>query len=150
MPAHKASELFEECFRDNVGTLTATCELCGLTIFCTGDIGPYETGELDRLKKMAKDDPTKCEEWAGLDGVSLGQIAGQQFILGHDCPKLGQYERFIWENRFAIAEYLQKRAKEELDAKTKQADKLGALKDVKFTEDEDIHRPGPEDLRPTP
>lgn len=145
----KPSELFEECFRDNTGTLTSTCELCGVTIFCTLDVSSYETEELDRLTKAAKEDPKKYIEWADCNGVSLGWINGQLFIMDHECPELAKYEQFVWRNRFAIAEYLQKRAKEELDAKTEQAARIGVL-NLPAPEDEGIRRSRPGDFSPAP
>jgi hypothetical protein len=111
------SETFEEAFRDNTGTIWDTCELCGVTIFTDGSPSNYNEGELEELERKAKENPEKYIQW-NYDGVSLGRIDGRKFIMGHECPALGKYEAFIWRYRFQIAEYLQKRAKEELDEKT--------------------------------
>lgn len=125
-PPPKASALFEEAFRDNTGTIWATCELCGLTIFTVGSSFSYEKGELEGLRKKAQEHPEKYAEWTW-DGVSLGRIDGKIFIRDHDCPELGKYESFVWSHRFQIAEYLRARAKEELDEAQGQADRIGDI-----------------------
>lgn len=137
----KPSELFQDAFRAGIGTTNADCELCGVHVFCSGSqsLG-YDKGELEELQKKAKEQPDKYVEWADSDGVSIGKIGGKQFIIDHDCPALRQYENFIWAYRFQIAEYLTKRAEEELEDAQSQHKRIAGLSRVGQP---GIERPGP-------
>lgn len=112
----QASEKFEDAFRAGMGTTSANCELCGKYVFASGEqsLG-YEPGELEALQKKAEENPSKYQELAMSDGISLGQIGGQQFVIDHGCTGLRKYEDFIWTYRKQIVEYLKARTSERLE-----------------------------------
>lgn len=127
-PPRKASEEMEEAFRLGIGTTDATCQLCGVHFFASGDqsLG-YEAGELEKLQRLAAERPEKYQELALDDGVSIGEIVGMRFVIGHGCTGLRKYEDFIWGYRRGIAEYLKKRAQDRLATAQDDVDRLKGL-----------------------
>lgn len=127
-PEKEASEEMEEAFRAGIGSTDAKCELCGIHFFASGDqsLG-YEDGELEALQEKAARWPGKYQELPMDDGVSIGQIAGMRFVIGHGCKGLRKYEDFIWGARRGIAKYLKKRAQDRLETAQ---DEFEQLKDL--------------------
>lgn len=92
------------------GTPVADC-VCGRTHFGDGDC--MEEGEHERLLKKAQENPAKYISHPGAQSMSIGQFAGQNIVWGCQCDALKKYERFIWENRSKIIEYIKARAEYE-------------------------------------
>jgi hypothetical protein len=121
------SEAFEEAFSDHCGTVSATCELCGRTLFSSdlkscGDDGEWE----DCMKGMEKE-PDKFI-LVDYDSVSLGTIGGRQVILGCPCNGLRPYEDFIWEHRKQIANYMERRLEESEKVIAERREQTAAIK----------------------
>lgn len=115
----EVSDSFQEAFRAGFGTPVHACDFCGVTIFGSGDGVHFDEGELEDLRAKAKVQPDKYIEWSDCDGVSVGRINEKEFILGHKCPNQLRYEKFLWDERDAIIEYLKGRMHDEI-AKVKQ------------------------------
>jgi len=120
----RASQTFINVVADGAGSIVGDCELCGRTYFDPCD-GGYEDGELEELERKAKKEPDKYVPCDG--GVSLGSIAGNQVVLDCDCPGLANYENFIWNDRFKIAEYLKARLKNNLEKAQAESETLSGL-----------------------
>ena len=111
------SEEFIEAFRDGIGTIRATCELCG-RFYIAARNNHYEEGEYDEFLKKAEKEPLKYIVDSASDGFSLGSIEGKQFVIDCEClpETLGKFEAWIWNHGEKIAEYLKKRGDRELKA----------------------------------
>jgi len=115
-------EIFMECVC-HAGTIVATCDLCGRTYYNYMDAGCFEEGELENLEKKSEEEPDK---YIGVDHtVGMGRIDGKQVIWDCKCEKAKRYEKWIWDHRRIIAEYLKRRTAEEFEE---------AKKEVKLTE----------------
>lgn len=127
-PTQEASEEMEEAFRLGIGTTDATCQLCGIHFFASGDqsLG-YEAGELEELQRLAAQQPEKYQELKLDDGVSIGEINGIRFVIGHGCTGLRKYEDFIWGARRGIAKYLKRRAQDRLATAKDDVEQLEGL-----------------------
>lgn len=126
------SNRFEWAFRQGIGTVRATCELCGVHIASKEGLERYgEDGELEEfLAKMAAD-PQHYQLWDDNDdAVSLGAIEGRQFVFGCACWKLGRYEHFIWNHREQIAEYFKARATAEIEDRASEVKRLQEVSGV--------------------
>jgi len=40
-------------------------------------------------------------------------LDGREYVYGCDCKAAVAYERFVWNHRYSIAEFLKKKAEEE-------------------------------------
>lgn len=123
-PLKPCSEEFIEAIREGIGSITGTCEFCGVTYF-DGDGHHFNEGEFEGLQKAAKEHPDLYVEWDG--GVSLARIDGIQYIV--DCPCNGprRFEDWIWARRSMIARYLKARAATILKDAEELAAEVGAL-----------------------
>ncbi len=92
------------------GTITVECGFCGRTHFVSN--GDYDDGELERLREQAEAAPDKFIEHTECDYISCGQLDGVTAVHGCPCDKAARYERFIWEHRSLIVDYLKRRAAE--------------------------------------
>ncbi|MFA4960823.1 MAG: hypothetical protein WC548_04125 [Candidatus Pacearchaeota archaeon] len=104
----KPSEEFVRAFAD-AGSNYVVCEFCGRKHYAPNSDLDWEDGELERLNRLNMKDPEACvahEE----ESIFFGRIDGKQFVDGCPCNLIGQYERFIIDNRYAIVNYLQERA----------------------------------------
>lgn len=124
----KPSEMFEDIVQ-NGGSLTAECDGCGRTYFATGKAGAdYEDDELMGLREDSKKKPDRFIEWANCDFIPRGEIDGKTLVIGCECNVLSRYENWIWRHRYLIAQYLNKRSKEEFEEAQRQ------LKDVQVAQ----------------
>jgi len=102
------SEAFEEAFSNHHGTTSATCELCGRTVF-TADL--EHSGDDEHWEEcMAglQNEPDKYV-FVNYNAVLLGSINSKQVVIGCPCNGLRRYEDFIWQERRGISEYMAKR-----------------------------------------
>jgi hypothetical protein len=97
------------------GSIVIDCELCGRTHFGTRSPGFFDEGELDRLMKKAEADPIQYVADNTADSISWGTINGKQAVAGCPCNVLTNYERFIWNHRFAIASFLSAKSSKRFD-----------------------------------
>jgi hypothetical protein len=127
-----AMDLFWDLVTQEGVSLTIQCGWCGRTHFATGNNpGDYEDGELEALRRKAKDDPDHYLEDAWNGGIAWGHLDGRLLVWKCPCEaglNIGRYERFIWDHRRMIAAYIKARAAAQL----KQANQDSAL----LTEDE--------------
>jgi hypothetical protein len=93
------------------GSIVVDCGFCGRTHFVSN--GDYDEGELERLRVSAKHHPDKFVERTECDYISCGQLDGITAVFGCPCDKAARYEKFIWNNRLMIADYLKRRAAKE-------------------------------------
>lgn len=108
------------------GTIRASCELCSREHFASyNNDGNFNEGELEELRKKAKEKPEKYIEWPDSSSISHGTIEGKQAVWGCECNGMFKYENFIWTHRYLIAEYLMKRANDEAQTAKEDLDKLG-------------------------
>ena len=122
MSKYQVSEEFLEAFRDGIGTIHATCELCGRHYLASRSSGDYDEGEYDEFLAKAEKEPLKYIVDSASDGFSLGSIEGKQFVVDCVClpETLGRFEAWIWRHGDKIAAYLKSRADRELkDAQAK-------------------------------
>jgi hypothetical protein len=107
------NEMFQDALIGG-GSNVAQCDFCGTTYFGTWSGGrDYEDGELEELRKLARDPKNKYVEWGDCDSVSYGMLDGRQFVYACPCNASAAYEQFVWNHRHVIADYLKKRAAEE-------------------------------------
>jgi len=100
----KPSEEFERAFTSS-GSIVVECN-CGRTHFCDReDAGDFEVGELEGLREANRKSPDKVMGW---DCTSIGriQVDGKEFAEGCPCHAVTRYERWIWDHRAGITEYL--------------------------------------------
>lgn len=114
------SDLIEDLV-SRFGTPVQECEYCGRTNYdLTGEyMDEDENGnqvELEKLKKEHEANPEGyfAQPWT----IHWGNIFGKSSVIGCPCNILARLEQQIWNDRFLIAEYLTRRAAEQLkDAK---------------------------------
>lgn len=89
------------------GSCVADCGFCGRVHFdYNGD--NMEPGELEGLERKQKADPDK---YCGHDGtVRFGYLSGKQFVADCPCNEATLYEKFIWNHRYLILEFLNAKA----------------------------------------
>ena len=100
-PAPSAEFMDAVC---NHGSATINCQLCGRYHF-GGDRGQFEQGEQDRLRASALSDPEHYVNH-GLESPSWGIMDGRQVVWDCPCQEASKWERFIWDHRIVIANYL--------------------------------------------
>ncbi len=92
------------------GTIAADCDFCGRTIYVDGGLYSFgEPGELQEAIKNCRENPDKFLMWYGDVSLEIGHLDGRQFVVGCPCNKVTPYERFIWNYRWQIADYLRLR-----------------------------------------
>ena len=109
-PLDPPSQEFLHAFT-HVGSITATCDFCGRTLF--GTSAHYEEGELDGLREKAKTSEKYIE--VDYDTISIVEIEGKNYPWDCPCNAVRQYENWIWAHRKEIAAYLNSRSKKELE-----------------------------------
>lgn len=97
------------------GTPVSTCS-CGRTHFGDGDC--MEEGEHEGLLAKARERPEKYISHPDAQSMSIGEFAGMHIVWDCQCDALARYERFIWENRSKIIEYIKARAEYEKSVAT--------------------------------
>jgi hypothetical protein len=102
------TEEFWDCLPSCGGQLIADCT-CGRTHFAATSQGDYAEGELERLIEDEKANPEKVIGHSNVDMVSTTDLDGITIVWECQCNRAGRYERFVWENRSWILEYLKKR-----------------------------------------
>lgn len=106
---NEASPMFTDVVVDS-GSISVDCEFCGRTFFEDSEqAGDWEPGELEGLRKRAKEEPDKV---IGMDSVHWGTIDGKQAVVGCPCNALRKYEDFIWNHRRMIMKYISARVKD--------------------------------------
>ena len=120
----KCSEAFNQALEGYGTYVSAVCDFCGRTHFFSGDTTGWEDAggveALEEMQKKADAEPDKYVDW-GEVSVSLGDIAGKQYIIGCPCNELAKYENFIWNHRILIMNYYKNQHK----AMQENADRLG-------------------------
>lgn len=116
------SELFEDVFMDG-GMPVVVCGFCGVTHFATG--GRHDDDDVDRLTVLARSEPASYIAHADCDAIALGELEGRTYVPECGTPacrdRAEQIERFIWEHRRKILEYLRRRTAAERDASDRDA-----------------------------
>lgn len=104
----QCSEEFSEAFSAHSGSCRHACR-CGIVWFDNYNEGiSWNEGELERLLKLAEDEPDK---YRAADGaVSWMEIDGKTIVWGCSCTIAQNYERFLILHGPRIADYLRRRA----------------------------------------
>jgi hypothetical protein len=92
------------------GTPVADCGLCGRVHYAGGVNACYDLGELENLDEKAAKDPEKYCRHDIDDSISIGELGGMTIVWGCPCNRIEKYERFMWENRVLILEYIKAKA----------------------------------------
>lgn len=92
------------------GSSHINCGFCDRVHFSSGEGYDWKEGELEDLLKKAEINPDKYVNH-GDESVSFGELDGIQAVYDCPCNRASQYEAFVWDNRFMIAEYFEARAK---------------------------------------
>ena len=110
-PIHddEPSSDFVDAFSAGVGTVSATCGLCGRTLFGSGLEHHGDDGEWEEALEGLRSDPARWVRVADDDMVSLVSVGGMQAVIGCPCNGLRKYENFIWGEREKIAAYYKAR-----------------------------------------
>ena len=108
----RVSEIFRDVVTSGGGTPVQACA-CGVTYYADGDRACYDPGEKEALEKEAKEKPGKIMPSPN-DCVSFACFGGQTFVYEcENCPVMEKYERFIWDERRRIIEYIKRRTAQE-------------------------------------
>jgi hypothetical protein len=105
----KLSEDFERAFSSGCGGCRRTCH-CGREYYDFENEGyGWEEGELEELNKRADEEPGKVRGLPYSVGTMI--VDGSEFVMGCDecAERLTRYERFIWNHRRQIIEYLKRK-----------------------------------------
>jgi hypothetical protein len=123
------SEMFNYAFSAHLGTIAATCELCGVHVAVKDGLIRYgDDGELEEFEANVAKDPAHYELWDdGSDSLSLGQVDGRQFVVSHQCNLGRRYEDFVRFNRYQIADYLRAFAKKRAERAAVEQKTLGVI-----------------------
>lgn len=105
-----SDEFFDALHHD--GGLCRDCQ-CGRTHFASWDTG-WETGELEDLQAKAEREPDKYIEHSNTS-VTVAHLGGKEYVYECPCEGLVPYEKFIWNHREEILDYLTGRHKRQLE-----------------------------------
>ena len=97
-----ASELFEGIVCDNHSP-SITCEFCGRVHF------GVDEDDYDELSAKQDKEPNKYVGYHDANRIAWGHIDGKVFVWGCECGGADRYEKWIWNNRKLILEYLKHR-----------------------------------------
>jgi hypothetical protein len=126
MSKSKESKAASREFWDAVisaGSNVINCDLCGRTHFVQDTASTYQPGELARLRRNHKRNPSRTIFHGDASFVSWGYINGKQAVYGCPCNKAAEYEILFWRSRHVIAKYFSARA----ETMKKHADKAAGL-----------------------
>ncbi len=107
------SEEFIRALRDAGcidGGIVRTCN-CGRTYFSEENY-MFDEGEFEGLMEKLKEDP---KNFILGDEPTCVNIGGNQFVLECPCNELSKYETLFWDSRYIFANYVEARAKRELE-----------------------------------
>lgn len=105
-----SDEFFDALHHD--GSICRDCQ-CGRTHFASWE-GGFEPGELEELRAKAEQQPDKYIEHSN-DGISIAHLNGKEFVYECPCEGLVPYEKFVWNHREEILDYLTARHKRQLE-----------------------------------
>lgn len=126
----KPSEIFLNSIRCSHGSYDMECGWCGREHLCP-DVnwghGYYDMQDEKSWKEHAEarhaENPEKVVLHYEYDSVSGAIVNGINFVLICQCNGLAKYEKFIWEHRNLIRDYL----KDRIDTETRLAEEEKTL-----------------------
>lgn len=136
------SELFVDSIGFGVGSAWMECGWCDREHLCpetSYDPPDYGTDD-DRTKwrehceEEYRNNPEGVVLHYDTDGVSGKQLNGINFVVGCPCNGLHRFEKFIWNERDTIREYLKRRINQEYEWAQQEKTKniLAGFEDKKF------------------
>lgn len=106
------SENFIKAFRDGCAGCRREC-CCGREYFSDEGSPDWEEGELEKLRKLAVEQPDKYRELEYYPSTLT--IAGHEWVIDCECNYPAQYERFLIYHAARIARYLNLEAKDMME-----------------------------------
>jgi len=137
------SDMFVYSIDFGVGSADMECGWCGRLHLCPEtSYGPPDYADTnsieddrERWKEYCRTEHAKNPEGVilhyDLDGISGKQLNGINFVVDCPCNGLTRFEKFIWNERGTIREYLRKRINQEYDwaEQEKTRNKLAGFED---------------------
>lgn len=115
----------------HAGSIAIQCTFCGRQFYTTFDgEGSFDEGELEHYKEMEKDNPDSCYDVSTYSSAEWGNLNGEQLVWGCPCNAGTNYEKFIWQHRYQIADYFYARAEKELRSAQIEKDNADKAKDA--------------------
>lgn len=141
----KPSKMFEDSIGYGVGSYDMDCGWCGRRHYCPDtnldppDYDGTENSDEDRnhWKEYCEEEYKKDPEGVILhwdyDSVIGRSLNGINFVIGCPCNGLSRFEKFIWNERNTIRNYLVKRVDQEFEwaEQEKTKNKLAGFDDAK-------------------
>ena len=124
------TEEFWDSLPGRGGTIVCECGGCGRTHFADTERADFDEGELESLQKKAQENPGRVIGYCDVDMVSTADLDGITIVWECPCNRAGRYERFLWENRGWILEYLKKRISREVSETAANTAQLQAIADA--------------------
>ncbi len=104
----KTSEHFNRAIISS-SSISIDCPFCGRVHYASfNNEGNFEEGELEDLRKKAKKEPKKYIEH-DYSSIEWGYLDGKQYVVDCECNGARRYEDFIWNHRYLILNYLDRR-----------------------------------------
>lgn len=98
---------FDHAFSSIATCCQITCEACSRTYFVTSPgHGDYDPGELERLHKLAEENPEEYIEVPDYSSVSSAEVGGKTVVIGCLCDPTKTISEFIESNARQLTEYL--------------------------------------------
>ena len=124
----KTSDTFFDALNHD-GSICRECQ-CGRTHFATFDESCFDPGELEVLRAQAVNYPERFLEHDG-SSVTAAFLNGKEYVYQCPCEGLAPYEKFVWQNRNQIVDYIAARHASEMEtvlAFSKKFKDLAAIK----------------------
>lgn len=93
------------------GCLVTDC-ICGRTHFATND-DQFDDGELEKLREMAKKEPTRYIEDPDSDTVYVATFRGVNYVPDCPCGRLASLEELLWDVKDILLQYYRLRIDKE-------------------------------------
>jgi hypothetical protein len=123
----KPSDMFVDSIGFGVGSADMECGWCDRMHLCPDtDYDPPDYSDdssieddRQRFREYCEEEYKKNPDGVVLhydcDGISGKQINGINFVVDCPCNGMSRFEKFIWNERDTIREYLKRRIKQEYD-----------------------------------
>lgn len=121
------SDMFIDSIGFGTGSADMECGWCGRMHLCPGtdydpphyDDSPSIESDRESFAQYCIEEQKKNPDGVVLhfdcDGISGKQLNGINFVVGCPCNGLSRFEKFIWNERGTIREYLRKRINQEFE-----------------------------------
>lgn len=104
----KASEAWKKAVNAEP-QLFAVCPFCKTLNYASGNPDLWQEGELGKMH-VRSGGGIQVQEHEDKDQLEVGELEGKKVVFGCNCERLETFERWLWNSRHEIVDYIALRA----------------------------------------